>query len=105
MTLTAKHSPLVRGAAVAAPQGQMRLRLVRAICITGQRLEAGTYLQHGQVDMATAAELVSAGKAERVPAPVPVPPPAPAQPALELQPPTSPTADKVAGSNSTRRQA
>ncbi len=69
MALAAKNSPLVSGGGgrPAAPAAGP-VRLLRAICIKGERLEAGTEMQ---LERILASELISAGKAERVPVQTP----------------------------------
>jgi hypothetical protein len=62
MALTS-DSGLVPGAAHAASGPMRRVRLVRATCIDGQRREPGAEVD---VPRMLAAELCSAGKAERV---------------------------------------
>lgn len=66
MALAAKNSPLVSGGVVVnrAASSAGSVRLLRAICIKGERQEVGTVLQ---LDRITASELISAGKAERAP--------------------------------------
>lgn len=66
MVLAAKNSPLVSGAAAGSrPAPSVGwVRLLRAICIKGERVEADTVLQ---LDRITASELISANKAERAP--------------------------------------
>jgi len=68
MALTAKNSPLVSGGispSRAAP-ASTSVRLVRAICINGERVEVGTVLT---LDRIAAVDLITAGKAERVTGP------------------------------------
>lgn len=65
MAIAAKGSPLVSGgggATRSAAPAAGPVRLLRAICIKGQRIEPGALLQ---LDRALASELISAGKAER----------------------------------------
>lgn len=64
MALTANNSPLVAGGvrAAKAPALVAPVRLLRAICIGGERIEADTVLQ---LDRVTASDLVSSGKAVR----------------------------------------
>lgn len=66
MALAAKNSPLVSGGVVVnrAASSARPVRLLRAICIKGERQEVGTVLQ---LDRITASELISAGKAELAP--------------------------------------
>lgn len=68
MALASTGSPLVSGGLgvnrKAAPAAGP-VRLLRAICIKGERIEPGTVLQ---LDRALSSELISANKAERVPA-------------------------------------
>lgn len=65
--LSAETSALVAGGMRApATASPVQVRVVRAVMWAGQRAEPGTVLS---VDRWQAAELVTAGKAERVPAP------------------------------------
>ena len=78
MALTAQNSPLVSGATYDLKNGRHgarpgRLRVVRAICIAGQRIEVGEIVN---LDAATASELISAGKLMREPIPAAAPTPA-----------------------------
>lgn len=80
--LSAETSALVAGgmrAPAAAQPTPVMVRVLRPVMVGGQRIEPGTDLA---VDHWFAADLVTAGKAERVPAPpaaaapAPIPPPA-----------------------------
>ena len=76
MALTAQNSPLVSGATYDLKNGRHgakpgRLRVVRAICIAGRRIDVGEIVN---VDAATASELISAGKLVREPVPAAPPP-------------------------------
>lgn len=64
MALTANHSPLVAGGigVARASAAVAPVRLVRAICIGGERIDVDTVLQ---LDRVTASDLVSSGKAVR----------------------------------------
>ena len=74
MVLAAKNSPLVSGGSAGKPAPAAGpVRLLRAICIKGERIEVDTVLQ---LDRTLASELISACKAVRVavaPAPVQTP--------------------------------
>ena len=71
--LSAKESPLVAGAAQpGGSRGQAWVRVLRAFTLGGVVIDVGT---ERQIDTIFAAEMVSAGKVERIAAP---PPPKPA---------------------------
>lgn len=89
MVLAANNSPLVSGGSAGKPAAAGPVRLLRAICIKGERIEADTVLQ---LDRVTASDLVSSGKAERVTQQAPaVQTPAPASP---TKPPAGATPSK-----------
>ena len=72
MALTAQNSPLVAGSEFDLKQGRLaakagQLRVVRAICVKGQRIEVGEIARG--LDPSTATELISAGKLVREPVP------------------------------------
>lgn len=89
MTLTAHNSALVQGMRPGR-RASGPVRLLRAVCIKGERVEAGELVH---ADPALASELIGAGKAVRESA---APPAAKAESA---KPPTAP-ADSAAPSTS-----
>lgn len=94
MVMKAQGSVLVQGAAAAAPLPPQWVRVVRAFMHGGKRQEPGAEIP---VPSAVAAELVSNGKAARIPAPAPAePPPAPPAAAAPTPTPTPPARKRAA---------
>lgn len=96
--LASKNNPLVPGATYDLKVGLIarlpqQIRLIRAICLDGKRVEAGEIVK---VAPAMASELISSGKAvrEAVPPPVPKQPDPPVAPAVATAPTAQRKADK-----------
>lgn len=83
--LTAKNSALVAGGATSVAK-TIVVRILRPFLMRGERIEIGKTLE---VARALGAELISAGKAERVAEPPPAAAPARAAAAQQLQPEAS----------------